>query len=376
MFEFFKGFIGNLELKLIDNFSEKVTDFIDELFKEIKKDKEDKVTEIEASSGDYSQQASSGDGSKQASSGNGSKQASSGYCSQQASSGDYSQQASSGDGSKQASSGNGSKQASSGYCSQQASSGDYSKQASSGDGSKQASSGNCSKQASSGNCSKQASSGDGSQHEANGNNSIAFACGFNSIIKAKKGTWIALAEYEQGNEGIYIPCFAKTAQIGNKEYRDNRNRILKETEFYVLHNKKFYQVDFTDGIKTMVVSEKVRDGITIVKGIDFNDYDEVYIAKEGELSAHGSTLREAIDDLTFKKMEDIDVDEIVKEIKKTEKVTRSQYRAITGACQYGTNQFCKQHKIEELEEIKLEDLRKILVNDYGAKEFWELIDKK
>ena len=70
MFEFFKGFIGNLELKLIDNFSEKVTDFIDELFKEIKKDKEDKVTEIEASSGDYSQQASSGDGSKQASSGN------------------------------------------------------------------------------------------------------------------------------------------------------------------------------------------------------------------------------------------------------------------------------------------------------------------
>lgn len=75
-------------------------------------------------------------------------------------------------------------------------------------------------------------------------------------------------------------------------------------------------------------------------------------------------------------MENINKDEIVAEIKKTGKVTRSQYRALTGACSYGTNKFCEEHKIEDLEEISLEELRKILINDYGAREFWNLIDKE
>ena len=63
------------------------------------------------------------------------------------------------------------------------------------------------------------------------------------------------------------------------------------------------------------------------------------------------------------------------EIKETGKVTRSQYRAITGACSFGTNKFCEQHNIQDLEEIELSELRKILINDYGAKRFWELIDE-
>ncbi|MBP3463818.1 MAG: hypothetical protein J6K45_04995 [Clostridia bacterium] len=82
MFNFFKGFIGELELKLIDDFSNKVRDFINDLFEKIKKDKDDGVKEIEASSGDNSKQASSGYGSQQASSGDNSKQASSGNYSQ------------------------------------------------------------------------------------------------------------------------------------------------------------------------------------------------------------------------------------------------------------------------------------------------------
>ena len=83
-----------------------------------------------------------------------------------------------------------------------------------------------------------------------------------------------------------------------------------------------------------------------------------------------------MEDLTFKKLENTDLEEIVKEIKKTGKVTRIQYRAITGACRFGTEQFCKQHNIQDLEEIELEELRKILINDYGADKFWNLIDKE
>ena len=285
MFEFFEGLIGDLKLKLVSNFSDKLSEFISETFKNIGKDKDDKVKEVEASSGYYSQLASSG------------------------------------------------------------------------------------------NYSKLASSGGSSQLEVTGNSSIAFACGYKSIIKAKKGTWIALAEYGEDKEGRYIPIFAVAVQIGNKEFKDVKGKILKETEFYTLHDKKLYAVDSSDGILTLKISERTADGIKIIKGLGFNNFEEIYVVKEGELSAHGDTLREALDDLTFKKLKNTDVSDIVAEIKKSGKVNRMQYRVITGACRRGTNNFCKQHNIEDLEEIELDELKKILVNDYGAEKFWSLIDK-
>ena len=102
----------------------------------------------------------------------------------------------------------------------------------------------------------------------------------------------------------------------------------------------------------------------------------MYIAKQGKLTAHGYTIREAVDDLTLKKLNNLNVNEIVSKIKETGKVTRSQYRAITGACSFGTNKFCEEHNIQDLEEIELKELRKILINDYGAERFWKLIDKE
>ena len=185
-----------------------------------------------------------------------------------------------------------------------------------------------------------------------------------------------MCEWKRNEEEIYIPIFALSAQIGNKEYKDFRGKILKETEYYCLHNQKFYPVDLSDGLKTIKILEKKRGNITIIKGISFDD-NEVYLVKEGELNAHGNTLKQAIEDLTFKKLKDTEVSETVKEIKKTGKVTRLQYRAITGACQFGTEQFCKQHNIEDLEKIELKKLREILTtNNYGAEKFWKLIDEE
>ena len=117
-----------------------------------------------------------------------------------------------------------------------------------------------------------------------------------------------------------------------------------------------------------VKSIKKRDNITIYKT------PLGYCVVENSISAHGKTLKKAMEDLTFKKLKDVDVSEIVAKIKETGKVTRSQYRIITGACQMGTDRFCNKHNIQDLEEIELTELRKILIDDYGAKEFWKLID--
>ena len=132
----------------------------------------------------------------------------------------------------------------------------------------------------------------------------------------------------------------------------------------------------------VIKQEEQINFVEITKAIDVDDIyvntpeeiDEVYIAKEGKLSAHGYTIREAVDDLTYKKLDSIDTKQIVNEIKKNGKVTRNQYRKITGACSFGTNKFCVEHNIQDLEEISLEDLRKILINDYGAEKFWKLIN--
>ena len=71
------------------------------------------------------------------------------------------------------------------------------------------------------------SSGYYAQIDISGNDSVGFACGWQSIIKAKKGTWISLCEYEHNEEkGRWIPVFASSAQIGNKEYKDFQIEIL------------------------------------------------------------------------------------------------------------------------------------------------------
>lgn len=392
MFDFFEGLIENLGIKLISDFSNKLIDFIKAVKENNTVDNGDLDKDFAqiGSSGNYAQIGSSGHGAQIGSSGRYAKIGSSGDRAQIGSSGDKAQIGSSGDCSKIgssgvfaqiSSSGNGTQIGSSGDFAQIGSSGVFAQIGSSGNGAQIGSSGDRAKIGSNGDRAEIGSSGNYAKIDVNGDNSIGFACGINSIIKAKQGTWISLAEYGRNVDNKIIPIYAKSAQIGNKDYTDYKGQELEENVYYILWKKEFYPVAEYDGIWTIILSEKNRENIKIIKAVYINDLfnkeiKEIYIAQEGKLSAHGYTIREAVEDLTFKKMKNVNVDEIVAEIKKTGKVTRSQYRAITGACSFGTEQFCKQHKIQDLEEIELEKLRKILINDYGAEKFWELIDKE
>ena len=338
MFDFFKEVVESLSLKLINDFNDKLRNWIAEIILKANQDKN-------GSSGYWTQIGSSGDGAQIGSSGD---------RAQIGSSGDRAQIGSSGDEAQIGSSGDEAQIGSSGYWTQIGSSGDRA---------------------------QIGSSGNWTQIDISGKNSIGFLCGYLSRVKGIKGTWISLAEYGNDEEGNIIPIFAKSAQIGNKEYKDHNGKILKSNTYYTLWKKEFYQVDDFDGIITIRINEKKREDITIIKAIDIDktlddDVREMYIAKQGKLTAHGYTIREAVDDLTLKKLNNLNVNEIVSKIKETGKVTRSQYRAITGACSFGTNKFCEEHNIQDLEEIELKELRKILINDYGAEKFWSLIDKE
>ncbi len=178
------------------------------------------------SSGYYAQIGSSGDSAQIGSSGNYDKIGSSGYYAQIGSSGDYAQIGSSG---------NYAQIGSSGYYAQIGSSGNYDKIGSSGDYAQIGSSGDYAQIGSSGNYDKIGSSGDYAQIESTGENSVICCAGANSIVKAKKGSWVTLSEWiydKKSNRDK--PVCVKT------EYVDGER--IKEDTWYKLVNGEFTEV--------------------------------------------------------------------------------------------------------------------------------------
>ncbi len=185
-------------------------------------------------SGDWAQIGSSGNGAQIGSSGNGAQIGSSGYWAQISSSGygaqigssGYGAQiGSSGCGAKIGSSGNGAKIGSSGYGAQIGSSGCEAKIGSSGDGAKISSSGDGA---------QIGSSGDGAKIGSSGYGAVVSAIGACSAIKAKIGSWIVLAEYNDDG----MPKCVKSAMIDGKELLPDVMYTLQNGEFTPLEDNE------------------------------------------------------------------------------------------------------------------------------------------
>ena len=124
---------------------------------------------------------------------------------------------------------------SSGDFAQMASSGYSAQMASSGDSAKMASSGYSAQMASSGYSAQMASSGDFAQMASSGDDGVVMCAGRNGMAKAKKGSWITLAEwvYDE-NKDRYIPKSVVTKQVDGE--------VIKEDVFYKLVDGEFTEV--------------------------------------------------------------------------------------------------------------------------------------
>ena len=124
---------------------------------------------------------------------------------------------------------------SSGYSAQIGSSGYSAKIGSSGNSAKIGSSGDSAQIGSSGYSAKIGSSGDSAQINSSGTNSVIMCAGINSRAKAKKGSWITLAEWKcDNNRDIWIPVCVRTEQVDGER--------IKEDIFYQLINGEFKEV--------------------------------------------------------------------------------------------------------------------------------------
>ena len=151
------------------------------------------------------------------------------------SSGDSAQIGSSGYYAQIGSSGNSAQIGSSGYYAQIGSSGDSAKIGSSGNSAKIGSSGDSAKIGSSGYSAKIGSSGDSAQIESAGEDSVICCSGDASIVKAKLGSWITLAEWKYSDEkNRMVPQFVKTEFVDGEK--------IKADTWYKLFNGEFTEV--------------------------------------------------------------------------------------------------------------------------------------
>ena len=170
------------------------------------------------SSGDFAQIGSSGDFAQIGSSGD---------SAQIGSSGDFAKIGSSGDSAQIGSSGDSAQIGSSGYFAKIGSSGNFAKIGSSGDSAKIGSSGDFAKIGSSGNY---------AQIDSSGEDSVIMCAGLYSRARAKKGSWITLAEWKRDKiKGRYVPICVKTEQVDGER--------IKEDTFYQLIDGMFKEVE-------------------------------------------------------------------------------------------------------------------------------------
>ena len=152
------------------------------------------------------------------------------------SSGDYAQIGSSGNYAQIGSSGDYAKIGSSGYSAQIGSSGNSAKIGSSGNSAQIGSSGYSAQIGSSGNSAQIGSSGNYAQINSTGEDAVIMCAGSGSKAKAKKGSWITLAEWVEDEEkGRYVPVCVKT------EYVDGEK--IKEDTYYTLKSGEFVEVE-------------------------------------------------------------------------------------------------------------------------------------
>ena len=180
-----------------------------------------KLNNDKISSGYYAQIGSSGDSAQIGSSGDSAQIGSSGYYAKIGSSGYYAKIGSSGDSAQIGSSGYSAKIGSSGDSAQIGSSGNYAKIGSSGD---------YAKIGSSGDSAQIGSSGDSAKIGSRGRNSVIMCAGNSSKVKAKKGSWITLAEWQSINDE-WTPVCVKTEQVDGERIKEDTFYQLKGGEF-------------------------------------------------------------------------------------------------------------------------------------------------
>ena len=133
---------------------------------------------------------------------------------------------------------------------------------------------------------------------------------------------------------------------------------------------------FADGILSRIVSKRNHGEVIVYKTTKIGNSDKVvYVVQRGEVFSHGETVRQAIHDLRYKST-DRDTTKYEKwtldSVHPLEQVI-SSYRAITGACEAGTRQWCEGKNLPDKLSVKM--AIRATRGAYGAEKFKAFFSK-
>ena len=148
--------------------------------------------------------------------------------------------------------------------------------------------------------------------------------------------------------------------------------IKIDDKMYLNGNKSLGEHIIVDNILSKVISKKGN----IYKVVNHNETVPTYIIKQDDLYSHGRTIKEARDSLIYKissrdtsKYENLTIDDI---LSKEECI--KMYRAITGACEYGTRSFVEQQKTKK--EYSIKEIIELTQGQFGNETFTKFFNKK
>jgi hypothetical protein len=187
----------------------------------------------------------------------------------------------------------------------------------------------------------------------------------NSTVKAYLKSVI---RYYSGNVKVYDNVTVYNYRDNTFEHEDSVNVI---SEFIEPTFEQWLErgIVYADGIYKNLISTKKQGEITVyvVEG--------GYVVKRGDSFSHGETLKQAIEDLRYK-LSDRDTSKYeswsVDDVKTTDEIIQA-YRAITGACEQGTKDFCKGLNLKD--EYKISEIIEITENAYRGDTFRDFINK-
>lgn len=136
-----------------------------------------------------------------------------------------------------------------------------------------------------------------------------------------------------------------------------------------------------DDICTRLISSRRVGGVTVWSGQYFRGHLDTdprcYVACEGEFSAHGASVKQAMRDLRFKIAQvNFDASELVETIKRRGTVRFEDYRLLTGACSEGLEMGMRERGLDPLADaVPLADVLRLCADGYGGQQFISLFAK-
>jgi hypothetical protein len=153
----------------------------------------------------------------------------------------------------------------------------------------------------------------------------------------------------------------------------NLDSLTNEKQFYSGKERVLRHID---GFTMLITSTRNQGDMTISNaryfgGGDIDKLKKCFVVQSGNFSAHGDTLKSAIEDVQYKLQEQAGKSEAIDRIKTSKIVTVNDFRIITGACREGMRHHLAQRNInmDEVESLTLDDAIKAMSGSSFGEQF-------